>query len=278
MLSSSFSKLNVTITNSRVMKYDSFKPKKSLGQHFLKDGNIIRKIAATIPARPDDRVIEIGPGTGMLTAELMQRFHHIKAIELDGRAVRFLKHKFPELEIIHSDILKISWDELLHENDEIHIVGNLPYFITSQILFKILENRSRLESATLMMQKEVAQRLVAVPQTKEYGILSVQVQLMSTPVIMFDVPASAFHPPPKVTSSIVLLTFDRPDLMCTDANLKTVVRTAFQQRRKKLSNSLKKIEALPQDSEFDYDKRAEAWDPKTYEKLTARLEHDGTLS
>jgi len=260
------------------MKYDSIKPKKSLGQHFLKDGNIIRKIAATIPARPEDRVIEIGPGTGMLTAELLPRFQHLKAIELDGRAVKYLKHNFPEIELIHSDILKISWDELLQGNDKIHIVGNLPYFITSQILFKILENRSRLESATLMMQKEVAQRLVAVPHTKEYGILSVQVQLMSTPEIMFDVPGSAFHPPPRVTSSIVLLTFDRPDLMCSDANLKTVVRTAFQQRRKKLSNSLKKIEALPQDSEFDYDKRAEAWEPKTYEKLTARLEHDGTLS
>lgn len=278
MLSSNLSKLNVTKTNSRVMEYGSIKPKKSLGQHFLKDGNIIRKIAATIPARPEDQVIEIGPGTGMLTVELMKRFSGMKAIELDGRAVKYLKHKFPELELIHSDVLKISWDELLHGSDKIHIVGNLPYFITSQILFKIMENRNRLESATLMMQKEVAQRLVADCKTKEYGILSVQVQLMSTPKIVFDVPGSAFHPPPKVTSSVVLLTFDKPELICSDTNLKTVVRTAFQQRRKKLSNSLKKITPLPQDSEFDYDKRAEAWPPGTYEKLTARLEQDGTLS
>lgn len=257
---------------------DQIKPKKSLGQHFLMDGNIIRKIATTIPARPEDLVIEIGAGTGTLTVELMNRFSRVKAVELDGRAVKYLKHKFPELELIHSDVLKISWEKLLNDTGKIHIVGNLPYFITSQILFKILENRTRLESATLMMQKEVAQRLIAVPKTKEYGILSVQVQLMSNPQIAFDVPRTVFYPPPNVTSSVVVLEFNRPELICSDANLKTVVRTAFQQRRKKLNNSLKKIAPLPQDSEFDYDKRAEAWDPETYEKLTARLEQDGTLS
>jgi 16S rRNA (adenine1518-N6/adenine1519-N6)-dimethyltransferase len=255
------------------------KPKKSLGQHFLQDGNIIRKIADSIPAQREDLIIEIGPGTGMLTNELLQRYKKVRAVEVDGRSVDYLKKKFPDLDLRHEDILRTSWDELLTDTgqSEIHIVGNLPYYITSQILFKILEHRKKLKSATLMMQKEVAGRLVANPRTKEYGILSVQVQLMSTPEIVFDVSANAFYPRPKVTSSVVVLRFDQPELECSDQNLKKVVRTAFQQRRKKLSNSLSPLHPLPESPEFDYDKRAEAWEPDIYEKLTAQMEQDGTL-
>jgi 16S rRNA (adenine1518-N6/adenine1519-N6)-dimethyltransferase len=255
------------------------RPKKSLGQHFLQDGNIIRKIADSIPAKSNDFIIEIGPGTGMLTAELIKKFENVLAVEVDGRAIEFLKEKFPNLNLFHEDILKTSWDDLLPADPaaDIHVVGNLPYFITSQILFTVLDHRNRLKSATLMMQKEVAERLVAIPGTKEYGILSVQVQLMSSPKIAFDVSANAFYPRPKVTSSVVVLKFDQPELMCRDQNLKKVVRTAFQQRRKKLSNSLKRFDKLPEGPEFDYDKRAEAWEPAIYEKLTAQMEQDGTL-
>lgn len=259
---------------------DQIRPKKSLGQHFLQDGNIIRRIAETIPAKKNDPVIEIGPGTGRLTKELLSMYSHIRAVEIDGRAVDYLRKEFPSVDHIHADILNISWDKLLagYKDKEIHIVGNLPYFITSQILFTVLEHRKNLNSATLMMQKEVAERLVATPRTKEYGILSVQVQLMSSPEIVFNVSKNAFYPPPKVTSSVVVLKFDKPELNCSDRNLKKVVRTAFQQRRKKLSNSLKPIDPLPEDALFDYDKRAEAWEPAIYEKLTARLEQDGTLT
>lgn len=259
---------------------NQLKPKKSLGQHFLQDKTIIRRIADTIPVDDNDMVIEIGPGTGMLTQELMNRYTNISTVEIDGRAVDYLKKKFPSLDVIHADILNISWDSLLagYEDKNIHIVGNLPYFITSQILFKVLEHRKYLASATLMMQKEVAERLIAKPRTKEYGILSVQVQLMSSPEIVFNVSRNAFYPPPNVTSSVVLIKFDKPELACSDRNLKKVVRTAFQQRRKKLSNSLNSIDPLPHDSQFDYDKRAEAWKPAIYEKLTARMEQDGTLT
>jgi 16S rRNA (adenine1518-N6/adenine1519-N6)-dimethyltransferase len=259
---------------------NQIKPKKSLGQHFLQDGNIIRQIADSIPVDTDDLVIEIGPGTGMLTRELLKRYSNIRAVEIDGRAVDYLKKKFPSLDVIHADILNVTWDSLMsgYEDKNIHIVGNLPYFITSQILFKVLEYRKYLASATLMMQKEVAERVVAKPRTKEYGILSVQVQLMSSPEIVFNVSRKAFYPPPNVTSSVVLIKFDKPELTCSDRNLKKVVRTAFQQRRKKLSNSLKSIDPLPQDSQFNYDKRAEAWEPAIYEKLTARMEQDGTLT
>ncbi|MEX0894258.1 MAG: 16S rRNA (adenine(1518)-N(6)/adenine(1519)-N(6))-dimethyltransferase RsmA [Balneolaceae bacterium] len=258
---------------------EPLKPKKSLGQHFLRDGNIIRKITDAIPLEnPSDLVLEIGPGTGTMTEVLLDRFKNVKAVEIDQRAVRFLNQKFPKLTVVHGNVLKISWDELLDHDGNIHIVGNLPYYITSQILFAILENRQHIQSAVLMMQKEVAARLVAVPRTKAYGILSVQVQLMSSPEILFDVSPHVFYPPPKVTSSVVGFHFDQPPLACSDKNLKTVVRTAFQQRRKKLSNSLKGLEPLPDDPEFDYDARAEAWSPRTYEKLTARLEQLGTLS
>lgn len=254
------------------------RPKKSLGQHFLKDPNIIHKIADAVPADKQDLVIEIGPGTGSLTKLLLDRYPNFKAVEIDQRAVAYLNELYPNLDVIHADILKVSWEELTGEFKRIHIVGNLPYNVTSQILFTLLEQRSKLSSAILMMQKEVAQRLVAVPRTKDYGILSVQVQLMSTPHILFDVSPNVFVPPPKVISSVVGLTFDKPALSCSDKNLKTVVRSAFQQRRKKLSNSLAGIGTLPDDPQYDYNARAEAWEPHTYEKLTAKLEQLGTLS
>jgi 16S rRNA (adenine1518-N6/adenine1519-N6)-dimethyltransferase len=129
-----------------------------------------------------------------------------------------------------------------------------------------------------MMQKEVAERIVAEPRSKEYGILSVQTQLMSSPEILFDVPPDVFSPPPNVNSAVLKLTFDKPDLACSDKNLKTVVRMAFNQRRKKLSNALKRLDTeLPED-EFDFNLRAEALKPDMYEKLTARLEQLGTFS
>ncbi|HMB40822.1 MAG TPA: 16S rRNA (adenine(1518)-N(6)/adenine(1519)-N(6))-dimethyltransferase RsmA [Balneolaceae bacterium] len=251
--------------------------KKSLGQHFLRDGNMIRKIVDAIPAEPEDKVIEIGPGSGALTEELVDRFSDLSVIEIDRRMAEFLGERFPGLDIIQEDVLKTDWDSLLNTKKNVHVVGNLPYYITSQILFGLLSSRKQISTALLMMQKEVAERIVAVPRTKQYGILSVQCQLMSTPEIMFDVPPQVFSPPPKVDSSVILLKMDQPDLTCSDDHLKTVVRMAFNQRRKKLSNALKRLDAeLPQD-EFDFNLRAEALEPEMYEKLTARLEQLGTF-
>ena len=255
------------------------RPKKSLGQHFLNDQNIIAKIAESIPAEEAHRVIEIGPGTGALTDVLLQDFDDVHAVELDQRAIEVLEEKYPELPVYHRDVLKVDWSELAIGKDKTHVVGNLPYYITSQILFALLESRSLLTSAILMMQKEVAERIVSDIRTKDYGILSVQTQLMSTPEILFDVSRHCFDPPPNVDSAMIKLTFDKGPLDCTDAHLKTVVRTAFNQRRKKLSNALKPIipkEDLPDG--FDYDKRPEAWTPDIYEKLTARLEESGILT
>ena len=251
--------------------------KKSLGQHFLRDGNMIRKIVDAIPAETEDKVIEIGPGSGALTEELVDRFSDLSVIEIDRRMVEYLGERFPGLDIIQEDVLKTDWNLLLNRNKSVHVVGNLPYYITSQILFGLLSSRKKISTALLMMQKEVAERIVAVPRTKQYGILSVQCQLMSTPEILFDVPPQVFSPPPNVDSSVILLKMDQPDLQCSDDHLKTVVRMAFNQRRKKLSNALKRLDAeLPRD-EFDFNLRAEALEPEMYEKLTARLEQLGTF-
>jgi len=252
--------------------------KKSLGQHFLKDPNMIQKIVDSIPAQKGDRIVEIGPGAGAITGLILQAYDDVVAVEIDQRMVEHLSEEFPDLKIVNEDILKSDWSQFVNADKPVHVVGNLPYYITSQILFKVLEYRKHITSALLMMQKEVAERIVAEPRSKEYGILSVQTQLMSSPEILFDVPPDVFSPPPNVNSAVLKLTFDRPDLSCSDKNLKTVVRMAFNQRRKKLSNALKRLDTDLPENEFDFNLRAEALKPDMYEKLTARLEQLGTFS
>lgn len=239
---------------------------------------MIAKIVESVPATSGDRVVEIGPGDGALTVYLMDMYNDFVAIEIDHVMVAHLEEKFPDLKIYKQDILDTDWNTIAGDSSELHVVGNLPYYITSQILFALLSSRKKLATATLMMQKEVAERIVAEPHSKQYGILSVQTQLMCTPEILFDVPPQVFSPPPNVDSAVIRLVFDQPDLECTDDNLKTVVRMAFNQRRKKLSNALKRLDAeLPVD-EFDFSLRAEALKPAMYEKLTARLEQLGILN
>lgn len=255
------------------------RPKKSLGQHFLTDPNIIEKIAASVPAKKGDRVIEVGPGTGALTGVLLKHFAEVHAVELDQRAIGVLQEKYPALRLHHQNILDVDWEAFSISKEKTHVVGNLPYYITSPILFELLAARHLLAGAVLMMQKEVAERLVAAPGSKAYGILSVQTQLMSSPELLFPVSRHCFSPQPKVDSIMVRLTFNKPALACSDAQLKTVVRTAFNQRRKKLSNALKPIvEKKSQPDGFDFTLRAEAWPPQLYEKLTARLAEDGILT
>jgi len=256
----------------------SLKPKKSLGQNFLNDPNIIRKIVRHLKADSNDQIIEIGPGTGALTGELLKEYHNLTVIEIDDQAVKLLKQKFPGLHIIHSDILKINWNDLIDRSNPVYVIGNLPYYITTPILFSVLDNNKLFSRALLMMQKEVARRLSAVPGTREYGILSVQVQLMSSVQYEFTVSRNVFYPVPNVDSAIVSLDFNKPPLKCQLANLKKVVRTAFNQRRKKLSNALKSI--VPKDTQlpFDLSRRAEELPPGEYDDLTILLEESGYLT
>lgn len=256
----------------------SFRTKKSLGQHFLTDKNIIFKIIDAIVAEKEDRIIEIGSGTGALTKWLAEKFEDLHAIELDQRAVEVLKQEIENLVIHENDVLKVKWSDMVDPKKNNVVIGNLPYYITTPILFDLLENRKLFSEAILMMQKEVAERLVANPSSKDYGILSVQTQLFCSPEILFEVSRNSFSPPPKVTSAVIKLTFDKPDLSFSDETLKTVVRTAFNQRRKKLSNSLKPVLGDYQPEGFNFDDRAEHWSPETYAKLSEHLEQSDRLS
>ena len=222
------------------------------------------------------RIIEIGPGTGALTKWLVQQFDDVHAIEVDQRAIKVLEETLPDLTIHAMDVLKANWVELIDPDKQNIIIGNLPYYITSPILFSVLEFRHLFREAIFMMQKEVAQRLVADPHSKEYGILSVQTQLMSSPEMLFDVSPNSFSPPPKVMSSVIRLRFDKPALPCTDKMLKSVVRTAFNQRRKKLSNALKPVLGDYKPDGFDFDKRAEDWEPVIYADLAEWLQRSSS--
>ncbi len=256
----------------------SFRTKKSLGQHFLTDSNIIYKIIDAIIADENDRIIEIGSGTGALTKWLAEKFSDVHAIEIDQRAVEVLKREIEHLIIHEKDVLKVNWEEIVDGTKNNVVIGNLPYYITTPILFDLLENRSLFSEAILMMQKEVAERLVAEHSSKKYGILSVQTQLFCSPEILFDVSRNSFSPPPKVTSSVIKLTFDKPKLPFSDSTLKRIVRTAFNQRRKKLSNSLKPVLDTYQPEGFNFDDRAEHWSPEIYAKLAEHVEQSDKIS
>ena len=256
----------------------SFRTKKSLGQHFLTDNNVIFKILKSVDADEGDRVIEIGPGTGALTKWMAKSISDLHVIELDQRAVEVLKNEIDNIIIHQQDVLKVNWEDIVDPDKKNVVVGNLPYYITSPILFDLLENRGLFDEAVLMMQKEVAERLVAEPSSKAYGIMSVQTQLFCTPEILFDVAPGSFNPPPRVNSSVIKLKFDKPDLSFSDDTLKNVVRTAFNQRRKKLSNSLKPILGDNLPDGFNYDDRADHWSPETYAKLSEHLEQTDRLS
>lgn len=219
-----------------------FRPRKRLGQHFLADPNIARKIVAALQATPEDPVVEIGPGTGALTGLLLERYPYLTAIEIDPRAVAELKARWPELDVRQADVLTVDWAELAEEKGgRLHVVGNLPYYITSPILFALLDAREALAEAVLMMQREVAERLVAPPGSKTYGILSVAAQLWATPALLFPVSRHVFRPKPRVESAVVRLTFERPLPDVDPERLRQVIRTAFNQRRKTLRNSLRRL-------------------------------------
>ena len=221
----------------------SLSPKKRLGQHFLQDPNTIAKIVDALEAPTEAPVVEIGPGTGALTEPLARRYPHLTALEVDERAVALLRESMPTLDARHQDVLEADWTALAEEKgDKLWVIGNLPYYITSPILFSLLDGRAHLRRAVLMMQKEVAERLVAQPRTKAYGILSVQTQLFARPRLLFPVSRHVFFPKPNVTSAVVALNFGVAEPADVDSDrLRRVIRVAFGQRRKMLRNSLSTV-------------------------------------
>lgn len=220
--------------------------KKNLGQHFLKDEDIARRIADTLsvenlpagqPEWGELPILEIGPGMGVLTKYLMDTGRPLKAIELDHESVEFLNHLYPDLDVIEADFLKMNLDDIFP--GEFALIGNYPYNISSQIFFKVLDYREKIPVVSGMLQKEVAERICSGPGSKIYGILSVLLQAWYDCEYLFNVEPFVFTPPPKVRSGVLRLTRNsRRTLGVDETFFKTVVKTAFGQRRKTLRNSL----------------------------------------
>jgi 16S rRNA (adenine1518-N6/adenine1519-N6)-dimethyltransferase len=217
------------------------RPKKHLGQHFLKDLNIARKIVDALQAKGTS-LLEVGPGTGVLTQFLIQDHPGLFVIDVDGESIEYLKQQFPALgnRILHDDFLKLSLDTLAP--GPWSVIGNFPYNISSQIFFRVLEQRHLVTEVVGMIQKEVAQRIASPPGSKEYGILSVLLQAYYDIKLLFSVPPGVFQPPPKVNSAVLSLTRNTVQaLPCNEKLFVQVVKTAFQQRRKTLRNALKSL-------------------------------------
>ncbi|MBL7074276.1 ribosomal RNA small subunit methyltransferase A [candidate division KSB1 bacterium] len=226
-------------------------PKKSLGQHFLVDKNIAGKIVASLDLSATDRVLEIGPGKGILTTYLVKQAGQVFSVEIDGRLVTFLHNIFGDwqnLSVIHEDFVRFDFAPLLGDGD-LKVIGNIPYHLTSAILFKIFNGiknwgkvKGKVHSLTIMVQREVAQRIVASPGCKDYGILSVFSRYYGDPEVLFVVLPGAFRPRPKVESAVVRVTFEGNKVRPRDFDLfNRIVRTGFGQRRKMLKNSLQSI-------------------------------------
>lgn len=247
------------------------RPKKALGQHFLKDLDIARRIAGTLAGYKDYPVLEIGPGMGVLTRFLLDAGHDLYVVELDNESVHYLRRHFPELDgrILADDFLKMDLDRVF--SGPFCVIGNYPYNISSQIFFKVLDYKDRIPCCSGMLQKEVAERLAAGPGSKTYGILSVLLQARYDVEYLFTVSETVFDPPPKVKSGVLRITRNsRTELGCDEALFKTVVKTAFNQRRKTLRNSMKPLlgKDFPESSLPVFDKRPEQLSVEQFIELT----------
>lgn len=254
-------------------KSSDVRAKKHLGQHFLNDENIAFNIVNALNEKcqtPD--ILEVGPGMGVLTKYLLQNTSFKTwAIDLDKESIAYLQTHYPQLEnrLLEADFLALNFDNYF--KDEFSLVGNFPYNISSQIVFTLIDKRHKIPLMVGMFQKEVAERLGAKPRTKDYGILSVITQAYFEVEYLFTVPETVFTPPPKVKSGVVRLMRKKTELGCDPKKFKQVVKLAFNQRRKKLSNA---INSLVQDksliTEFA-DKRAEELSVQDFVRLTIIL-------
>ncbi|MDX2128780.1 MAG: 16S rRNA (adenine(1518)-N(6)/adenine(1519)-N(6))-dimethyltransferase RsmA [Chloroherpetonaceae bacterium] len=257
------------------------RPKKHLGQNFLEDKNILKKIADSVNLHSSESVIEIGPGKGALTEFLIQRTNRLKAIEVDNSLFEGLQKKFLNAEFILGDFLEIEL-ESFYKGEKLVVVGNIPYYITTPIIFKLLENWRFIDRAVLMIQDEVAKRLKAEPETKDYGILAVQLQSFSEVSYLFQVGRKAFFPAPNVDSAVIELKFNpHPAIKKGEVDEKfyrNLIRNAFSMRRKTLLNNLKGKydidffnESRMIDNKIDLSRRAETLTREEFILLSINL-------
>jgi 16S rRNA (adenine1518-N6/adenine1519-N6)-dimethyltransferase len=258
--------------------FENVNPKKYLGQHFLIDENISKKIVNSVDFSRYNKIIEIGPGRGALTKYIIDQGEKLSLVEIDNDSVNYLKETFydQDLDIIEKDFLKLKFENEFHGFNKILIFGNFPYNISSQIIFKILDNSKVIDGLTGMFQKEVAERIVSKPNNKNYGILSVKTQLYYDVEILFDISPNVFFPKPKVKSSIIKMVKKvNPNLNCNLKLLDTIIKLSFQQRRKKIRNSLKKLDInknIIEDSIFDH--RPEQLSVNDFVRLTQKISNE----
>ena len=247
------------------------KPKKALGQHFLKDLQIAERIADTLTEFKSLPVLEIGPGMGVLTQFLLDKDYDLTVVELDKESVEYLNEHFPKLHgrILDADFLRLDLSQLF--SGPFCVIGNYPYNISSQIFFKVLDYKEQIPCCSGMIQKEVAERLASGPGKKAYGILSVLLQAWYDVEYLFTVSEQVFNPPPKVKSAVIRFTRNkRESLGCDEKLFKTVVKTSFNQRRKTLRNSMKPLlgKDCPDYNLPIFDKRPEQLSVEQFVELT----------
>jgi 16S rRNA (adenine1518-N6/adenine1519-N6)-dimethyltransferase len=247
------------------------KAKKSLGQHFLTDKNIALKIAESLSGDLCGTILEIGPGTGVLTEYLSVKHAKFFAVEIDKESIVYLKEHYTNHNfLIEGDFLKLDLNRF---EAPIGIIGNFPYYISSQIFFKILENKQLVQEVVCMIQKEVAERIAAPPGSKTYGILSVLLQSFFTIKYLFTVHEHCFSPAPKVKSGVILLTRNNTkNLPCNEALFFRVIKQTFNQRRKTLRNSIKPLCANLDPALEILNKRPEQLSVEEFVKLTLLVE------
>lgn len=252
------------------------KPKKFLGQHFLKDLSIAKDIADTVDECPGLPILEVGPGMGVLTQFLMEKGREVKVVELDFESVAYLRENFPALEgnIIEDDFLKLKLEKLFDGRPFV-LTGNYPYNISSQIFFKMLDYKDLIPCCTGTIQKEVAERIAAGPGSKTYGILSILIQAWYKVEYLFTVHEHVFNPPPKVKSAVIRMTRNETkELGCNERLFKLIVKTTFNQRRKTLRNSISSIleKGNPLSNDPVFNKRPEQLSVQEFIELTNRVE------
>lgn len=266
------------------------RPKKRLGQNFLVHERVIESILRLLDLLPEDQILEIGPGLGFLTRRLAERAHQVYAVEIDPKLIAWLKRTslaaYPTVRLIHDDILKVRLDQILPDH-KVKLVGNLPYSISTPVLFRLLEWRRHFASLVLMVQKEVADRIASGPGTKAYGRLSVWCQVHGRIVEKVPVAPEAFFPRPKVRSTIFKLELYPEPLVGVEdlARLRGVVRAAFGQRRKTLANNLaaslkgdrQDVEAFLRREQIDPRRRGETLSIDEFIRITHALKREGMI-
>lgn len=245
----------------------SVRPKKQLGQHFLTDQDVARRIADTVDACPALPILEVGPGMGVLTQYLLPKGRPVKVVEIDTESVAYLKKNMPQLgeNILGDDFLRMPLDQVFGGQPFV-LTGNYPYNISSQIFFRMLEYRDLIPCCTGMIQREVAQRMAAGPGSRTYGILSVLLQAWYSVEYLFTVDEHVFCPPPKVKSAVIRLTRNEvSSLPCNEVLFRRVVKTTFNQRRKTLRNNIRPLLA-----QIDNEQREKGMQPKDHTEWLAQ--------